>query len=123
MVDGKKKILVVDDQPRNRKLLHDLLSFRGYEIVEAADGIEALQKAEENPDLILLDIVMPNMDGYETAKRLKGNDKTKNVPFIMLTAQEDNQAIENAFAAGAVDYIVKPFQPAILMQKILKFLK
>ncbi|NQU17365.1 MAG: response regulator [Candidatus Saganbacteria bacterium] len=122
MNEQKKKILVVDDQPGNRKLLNDLLKFKGYDIIEASDGKEALKNAEKHPDLILLDINMPDISGYEVAKQLKSKDSTKNIPFIMLTAQEDKQSVDAAFAAGAVDYIVKPFQPANLLQKIIKAL-
>ncbi len=120
MGESNKKVLVVDDKAENRKILKDLLGFKGYQIIEAGSGKEAVKKAKEKPDLILLDILMPDMDGYEVAKLLKADGKTKDIPFIVLTANEDNKETDKAFAAGAKDYIVKPFQPADLLGKISK---
>lgn len=122
MGEASKKILVVDDKAENRKILKDLLTFKGYQIVEADSGKEAIKRAKESPDLILLDILMPGMDGYEVAKQLKADNKTKEIPFIVLTANEDNKETDKAFAAGAKDYVVKPFQPADLLGKISKVL-
>lgn len=118
MGDAKKKILVVDDQEPNRKLLRDLLSFKGYEIIEAGNGKDAVKKADSKPALILLDLNLPDISGIEVAQKLKG----KNIPIIMITASEDSKPIQDAFAAGAVDYVLKPFQPADLAQKITKVL-
>ncbi|OGC03981.1 hypothetical protein A2276_05120 [candidate division WOR-1 bacterium RIFOXYA12_FULL_43_27] len=112
-----KKILVADDQDPNRKIIKDLLTAKGYQVIEAKNGAEAIKKAGENPDLILLDIVMPDIDGFAVAQKLK-----KGTKFIMLTAHEDGEVIKKAFAAGALDYISKPFQPADLLQKIAKYL-
>ena len=119
-----KKILVVDDEFNIRKLIGSRLIANGYEAVFASDGLEALQKVQsENPDLILLDIMMPKMDGIEVGRRLKADDKTKYIPVIMLTAKwERNAIVETMAKTGAADYIVKPFQPDALLESIKKVL-
>src|SRR3712207_5464390 len=101
-------ILVVDDTPRNIKLLDALLTPRGYTVVPAGSGREALEKvASEQPDLILLDIVMPGMDGYEVCRRLRDDPATRLLPIIMITASGEQEKIK-AIEAGADDFIVKP---------------
>lgn len=119
----QKRILVVDDEPSIVKLATISLTREGYEVSEAYNGEEAIKKAnEEKPDLILLDIMMPKMDGWEVTKHLKDNDDTKNIPIIMLTSKGvREQGVEGM---GVVDeYFTKPFSPsglAKLVQNVLE---
>jgi DNA-binding response OmpR family regulator len=109
------KILVVDDEPSIVKLVEATLASRGYEIFKAYDGQEAIVEAKlHKPDLILLDVMMPHMDGKEARKRLKADPATKDIPVIHLTAVGDFDQQREALADGATDYIVKPFSPSEL---------
>ena len=111
-------ILIVDDMSINIKILVELLSDK-YDIVIALDGEEALEILEESHvDLVLLDIMMPNVDGYEVCKKLKQNNKTKNIPIIFITAKVDEDSIEKAYDVGGVDYVTKPFKPKELLARI-----
>ncbi len=102
------KVLVVDDTEANIDILLDVLGDE-YELIVATNGLEALENvASELPDIILLDIIMPDMDGYEVCRRLKSDEQTKNIPVIFLTAMTDIGDEEKGFALGAVDYITKP---------------
>ncbi len=102
------KILVVDDEPGVRGFLRDLLAEEGYEVVLASDGEEALGLAElENPEVILLDINMPGIDGIEVCKRLKAREETRYIPIIIITALDDRGFL--AYLEGADDFIIKPF--------------
>jgi len=119
-----KKILVVDDEPNIVKMVANRLKVSGYGVITATDGVEGLKKAQEaKPDVILLDILMPKMDGFHTLKKLKENIITKNIPVVMFTAKGQGEDVEKAAELGAVDYIVKPFTPLILFDKIKKALK
>lgn len=105
------EILIVDDTPNNLRLLSDMLSDRGYEVRKAIDGQMALTSAQiEPPDLILLDIVMPDIDGYGVCKKLKSDPKTCQIPVIFLSALDDPLDKVKAFQVGGIDYITKPFQ-------------
>jgi two-component system alkaline phosphatase synthesis response regulator PhoP len=117
------KILIADDEPHLLKIVADRLKANNFEIVTAEDGGEALKKAAEKPDVILLDIMMPVFDGYETLKRLRTEEATKNIPVIMLTARGDPAAVEKCQELGAADYVVKPINPAVLIEKIRGVLK
>ncbi|AMM41960.1 chemotaxis protein CheY [Candidatus Desulfofervidus auxilii] len=118
-----KKILIVDDEERVRRLIETTLDIGDFQIFQAKDGEEALKIAqEEKPALILLDIMMPGMDGFEVCKRLKNNSETKGSYIIMLTAKGQKQDIEKGYAVGADDYFVKPFSPMELLNKIEKVL-
>lgn len=113
------KILVVDDQPDNVFLLEDRLNKEGFNVIKAYDGISAIDKVKkENPDLILLDVMMPKMDGFEVCKLLSSNDKTRLTPIIMVTALNSTSDIEKGFEAGAFDYIKKPFNRVELLARI-----
>ena len=104
-------VLVVDDTIENLRLLSSMLEEHGYEVRPVTNGRQALQAVERDPpDLILLDITMPEMDGYEVCRRLKANDRSKDVPVIFLTALTDTADKVRAFDVGGVDYITKPFQ-------------
>jgi putative two-component system response regulator len=103
------KILLVDDEPANLKLLEAILKSKGYRIVTATNGQEALQRvAEERPDVILLDVMMPIMNGFEVARALKAARETSHIPIIMITAMEDRQTRIQGLAAGAEDFLNKP---------------
>jgi len=118
-----KKILVVDDEPRLLKVITIRLKASGYEVITAQDGAEALEKAKSlNPDLIILDVLMPKVDGYEACRLLKFDEKYKSIPVIMLTAKA--QDIDKAMGkkVGADDYIAKPFETQDLVDKIKKHL-
>jgi len=117
-------ILIVDDEPQNRKLLRALLLPEGYQTVMAASGEKALAAvAEHAPDLILLDIMMPGMDGYEVARTLKDNERTSNIPIIMLTAQIDREARLAGLSAGAEEFLTKPVDRAELWLRVRNLLR
>ena len=109
-------ILVVDDMPANLGLLVDQLEMLGHQVVVALDGEEALQRAQlVRPDLILLDVMMPKLDGFETCRRLKADESTRGIPVIFMTALDDALNRLQGFAAGGVDYVTKPLQlPEVL---------
>jgi len=119
-----KKILIIDDNPDVVKVVGIRLKMNGYEVITAGDGVEGFEKGkQENPDLILLDVNMPNMDGFETLTKLKEDTQTASIPIIMLTAQQQIDDLNKASNLGAVDYIVKPFNNRTLLEKIYKVLK
>jgi len=118
------KILVVEDNQDNREMVVKVLKFNGYQVVEAVDGEEAIEKAKtEDPDLILLDIFLPKMDGYEATRRLKGDTRLRNIPIIALTAHAMKGSMEEALAAGCDGYISKPIDVRELPKEIQHFLK
>jgi signal transduction histidine kinase len=118
----KDVILVVDDQPINLKVIASVLS-ADYSLSIANNGINALKMLEKGlPDLILLDIMMPEMDGYEVCRRIKANEKTKDIPIIFLTAKTDINDIIRGFDVGAVDYITKPFNPTEMKVRVVNHL-
>jgi DNA-binding response OmpR family regulator len=115
----KGKILVVDDEAYIVHILEFSLGMEGFEVVTAFDGEEAVSKAErERPDLVVLDIMMPKLDGYETCRRLKENDKTKSIPVILLSAKGRSMDQRVGLDAGADEYITKPFSPRKLVERI-----
>ena len=117
-MDGIASILIVDDNP---KFLQDALPMYGYDITVAQDGLEALKILsgnDNNFDLILLDIMMPNMDGWDTLKAIRKNKKTEHIPVIMITAVSEDQKVVTGLKIGADDYIVKPFVLPNLLARI-----
>ena len=105
------KILIIDDSPDHLSLLIMILELHGYEIEIVEDGVEALHKGLENPpDIILLDILLPNFDGFEVCKFFKHHDDTKDIPIIFISGCEDAENKLKAFASGGDDYLTKPFQ-------------
>jgi len=113
------KILVVDDTPANLSLLLDTLAQSGHDVLVAESGRSALNTYEHNtPDIILLDVVMPGMDGYETCRLLKSRPKEANIPIIFMTARDEPEEKVRAFAAGAVDYITKPIYPPEVLARV-----
>jgi len=118
-----KKILVVEDQEDNRQILRDLLSSAGYEMSEAENGQEALVAvAKERPDLILMDIQLPIMDGYEATRRIKSDPKTRAIPIIVVTSYALSGDEAKAREAGCDAYVTKPYSPRALLAKIKEFL-
>ena len=113
------KILVIDDQPGNVFLLQDRLNREGYNVITAYDGNNGISKAtDELPDLILLDVMMPGIDGFETCKKISANKKTKNIPIILVTALNSSEDTQRGFECGAYDYIKKPFNKIELISRI-----
>ena len=114
-----KKILTIDDQPDIRRLIRMTLEFDGYEVIEASSGEQGLSLARHHaPDLILLDIVMPGMDGIELTRMLKADLKLCDVPVVLLTALDRALHSQAAINAGAMLYITKPFNPVELLKSI-----
>lgn len=111
------KVLMVDDESRMRKLVSDFLTRKGYEVIEAGDGEEAIDKFYEYKDiaLVILDVMMPKMNGWDACKEIR---KNSNVPIIMLTAKSDEASELNGFDCGADEYISKPFSPKILTARV-----
>lgn len=115
----KPLILIVDDVPKNLQVLGTILKEKEYEVAAATGGKQALTMVEARmPELILLDVMMPDPDGFETCKTLKDSGKTKNIPIIFLTAKTEAEDIVQGFEAGAVDYITKPFNRAELLARV-----
>jgi two-component system cell cycle response regulator DivK len=118
-----KRILVIEDHEENRRLLRDLLTSFGYELTEAVTGEDGLTAAEANPpDLILMDIQLPGIDGYETTRRIKANPALSHTPVIAVTSYALSGDDIKAFAAGCDAYVTKPFDPAELLEKIRGYL-
>ena len=114
-----KKILVVDDQPGNVFLLQDRLNREGFEVITAYDGTSGIKVArEQNPDLILLDIMMPGIDGFEVCREISSNNYTNHIPIILVTALNSSEDTQKGFDCGAFDYIKKPFNKIELLARI-----
>jgi len=118
-----KRILVVEDQEDNRQILRDLLGNAGYELIEAENGEEALAAvARQRPDLILMDIQLPMMDGYEATRRIRTNPDLKSVPIIAVTSYALAGDESKALAAGCDAYVSKPYSPRQLLAKVREHL-
>lgn len=114
-----KKILVVDDEPNIVTMIKSRLKANGYDVITACDGQEGLEKAQnENPDLILLDVMMPKLTGYKVARLLKFDSSFNDIPIIMLTARSQEKDIELGATVGVNMYITKPFEPEELLEAI-----
>ncbi len=112
-------VLIVDDVPDNLAVLHDALDEAGYTVLVATDGSTALQRAAQvEPEIVLLDAVMPGMDGFEVARRLKAGPETAHIPIIFMTGLTDTEHVLAAFSAGGVDYVTKPVRPAELLARM-----
>jgi DNA-binding response OmpR family regulator len=121
--DKKSKILVVDDEPNIAELLEIDLDSAGYEVIIAYNGKEALERVKEiRPDLILLDVMMPELNGFQTCEILRKDEDNISIPIIMLTAQDDESEISKALELGADDYAIKPVKKNELFKKIEKLL-
>jgi two-component system alkaline phosphatase synthesis response regulator PhoP len=120
---AKGKILVVDDEVNITQILEFSIGAEGYEVITAANGEEAIDKARrEQPDLIILDVMMPKIDGYEACRILKANPLTKSIPVVLLTAKGRDIDKRLGYEVGATDYIIKPFSPNKLVDRIHQLL-
>jgi two-component system cell cycle response regulator DivK len=118
-----KRILVVEDNEENRRIMHDLLGSAGYEMIEAVTGEDGVTLAErERPDLILMDIQLPGLDGYEATRRIKANPALRPIPIIAVTSYALSGDDVKAREAGCDDYVTKPFSPRALLAKIREYL-
>jgi DNA-binding response OmpR family regulator/DNA-binding CsgD family transcriptional regulator len=118
------RVLIVDDVPDNLSLLHDALDESGYTVLVATDGESALQRAAQAlPDIVLLDAVMPGMDGFEVARRLKANPDTAAIPIIFMTGLTETEHVVAAFAAGGVDYVTKPIRAQEVLARMAVHLR
>jgi two-component system, cell cycle response regulator DivK len=118
----RKRILVVEDDEDNRRIMRDLLTTVGYEVIEAATGEEGVSMAEIHaPDLILMDIQLPGLDGYEATRRIKTNAALLQIPIIAVTSYALSGDDVKAFEAGCNAYVSKPFSPRALLAKIREF--
>ena len=118
-----KRILVVEDQPDNRQIIRDMLAPTDYEITEAEDGEKALEAiAKERPDLILMDIQLPIIDGYTATRKIKADPALRSIPIIAVTSYALAVEEKKARAAGCDDYVTKPFSPRQLLAKIRQYI-
>ena len=118
-----KRILAVDDEPHILKLVSFSLAAKGFDVIEATDGASAIEIAErEQPDLILMDVMMPMLDGYEACRRLKDNPSTAHIPVLMLSAKSQQAERKAGLECGAEDYVCKPFTTKDLVAQINEFL-
>lgn len=119
----REKILLMENVPEQVEMLRARLEEEGYEVISAIDGKEGLKKAsEEKPDLILLDLIMPKVDGIEVCSRLKEGADTRHIPIIITTAIDSDETKENSLAAGAKDFVTKPYDLEELLTKIRRLL-
>jgi two-component system cell cycle response regulator DivK len=120
---NRNRIMIVEDNHRNMRLLHDLLNVQGYEILQASDGLEAISLAcDGQPDLILMDIRLPHLSGFDATLRLKQNDQTKAIPIVAVTAFTTPEDKTTALEAGCAAYITKPLNVANLLSTIRSLL-
>jgi CheY-like chemotaxis protein len=114
-----KNILVVDDSPTERFFSVDFLTKAGYQVTTAENGEEGIAKAKATkPDLILMDVVMPRMDGYEACRRIREQEGTHAIPVIMVTTRGELQSVESGYASGCTDYVTKPINGLELLAKV-----
>lgn len=119
MIDQPKRILVADDEPDVRELVVYRMTRSGYDVIEAKNGEEAFELAVAHlPDLILADVMMPRVDGYELTRRLRAEHTTQRIPVILLTAKSQEADVSQGFDAGADDYLKKPFNPDELVARV-----
>jgi two-component system cell cycle response regulator DivK len=120
----KKSILVIEDNEDNRRILRDLLTSAGYEVIEAVTGHEGVTAAEtQDPELILMDIQLPDFDGYEATRRIKANATLSSIPIIAVTSYALSGDDVKAFEAGCDAYVTKPYSPRELLAKIREYLQ
>ena len=118
-----KVILVIEDQEDNRRIMRDLLTSKGYEVIEAVNGLDGVKTAETSrPDLILMDIQLPGIDGYEATRRIKANPEIRKIPIIVVTSYALSGDDVKAFEAVCDAYVAKPFSPRELLAKIREYL-
>ncbi len=119
----KPKILVVDDSPTIRKFISIALKIKGYEIISASDGMEALELLPNDKiDLVITDLNMPNIDGFNLIERIRSNENFLNTPIIVMSNLSDSEDIERAMQLGADSYIIKPFDQNNIIKEVAKYL-
>lgn len=124
LAQNRKKILIAEDESHIRRLIAVILGNEDYELMEAADGLEALEKVSDTmPDLVILDIMMPKMDGMKVCQQIKSNALTRKIPVIMLTAKREMSDKITGIKSGADDYLTKPFEPGELRTRVKTFLE
>jgi CheY-like chemotaxis protein len=117
-------ILVAEDERDIRELINFTLTYAGHQVTQAANGAEALELATKvKPDLIMMDVRMPKMTGYEACRQMKQIDDLKNIPVVFLSAKGQDEEVQTGIEAGAVDYILKPFGPEDLARRVSEILK
>lgn len=120
----KKTILLADDEEDIKTVISIYLESQGYRVLTAFDGLDALDKIQyEKPDLIFLDIMMPIMNGFEVCTKLKSDPTTRDIPVVMLSAASQRESVQRGLDLGAVDYIIKPFEPSAIDEVIKKIFK
>jgi two-component system, cell cycle response regulator DivK len=123
-VTAPRTVLVIDDHEDNRRILRDLLRSAGYEVVEATTGEDGVATAKARvPDMILMDIQLPGIDGYETTRRIKAEESLRRIPLIVVTSYALSGDDAKAIAAGADAYVAKPFSPRAMLAKVREYLK
>ncbi len=121
--ENEKRILVADDDPVILRLIQVNLELEGYQVLTANNGEEAIAAAtRETPDLVILDIMMPRLDGYQTCERLKAEDATKDIPVVFLSAKAQQADIEKGKSYGVQEYLTKPFDPTELLEVVERLL-
>jgi CheY-like chemotaxis protein len=119
----KKKILLVDDSRTSIFLERMLLRDGPYDLIEANDGVQAVEKAKaEHPDLILMDMMMPRMDGLEALRSIRNGEETRTIPVIMVTTRSESDRVETAYEIGCSDYVTKPIEQGELLKKVRSLL-
>jgi two-component system cell cycle response regulator DivK len=122
-MSGGKRILVVEDTEDNRRIIRDLLTNAGYDLLEAATGVEGVRMAKEHrPDLILMDIQLPELDGYQATRRIRADPACASIPIIAVTSYALSGDEAKTRAAGCDGYVAKPFSPRQLLAKVREFL-
>lgn len=117
------RILIVDDSGTSRMMAKMALAGERHDLITANDGVEALEKARRHhPDLILLDVVMPRMDGFEVCRQLRAEEEMRDTPILLVTTRGEESNVERGYAVGCTDYVCKPFDPAELLNKVRTFL-
>ncbi|MBP7783955.1 MAG: response regulator [Aliarcobacter sp.] len=123
-METNSKILIVDDIPKNIQMAMNILKNEGYKMFYAKSGEMALSLVEEHDfDLILLDIMMPDVNGFDVFTKLKSNNRTKNIPVIFLSGKDSSQDIEQAYEYGGIDYVIKPFITIELITKVNSYVR
>ncbi len=118
------KIVIAEDEPDIRDLITFTLQFAGHQVIATTNGVEAVQAVEnECPDLVLMDVRMPKMSGYEACRALKNNPETASVPVVFLSAKGQESEVQEGLAAGAIAYILKPFSPDELISRVQEILQ
>ena len=117
-----RRILVIEDHEENRRILRDLFTSGGYEVIEATTGLEGVSLAEERPDLIIMDVQLPGIDGYEATRRIKANPVLHQIPIIAVTSYALSGDDAKALEAGCDAHVAKPFSPRSLLAKVREYL-